>query len=198
MWSDPIVLCNETNGAMRAANGLSQHRDAVIQLISIISIVVQSAGTAYQRSDEEGDRVVKTVCELSRQALSELRNWPAEPVKNNPASGATSLPGKSSGAAGYPAPLAWAQSRALGPDMRGDVPGDSRHSAEPAITTLLLTPRELEVMRLIVRGLSNKEIASVLHLTEGTVKGYVSHLLSKLNVRSRTRAATVAIEQGWV
>jgi DNA-binding NarL/FixJ family response regulator len=61
-----------------------------------------------------------------------------------------------------------------------------------------LTPREQDMLRLIVMGLSNKEIAAKLHLTEGTVKGYISHLLAKLNVRSRTQAALAAVEHGLV
>lgn len=61
-----------------------------------------------------------------------------------------------------------------------------------------LTPREMDVLRLIVKGLSNKEIASQLHLTEGTVKGYISGLLIKLHVSDRTQAATAAIQRGLV
>lgn len=61
-----------------------------------------------------------------------------------------------------------------------------------------LTPREMDVLRLIVKGLSNKEIAAHLHLTEGTVKGYISGLLIKLHVSDRTQAATAAIQRGLV
>lgn len=189
MWSDPIVLCNDKSASNRMVSDAGQSRDAIIQLLSIISIVVQSAGTAYQRSEDEGDRVVKTVCSLSRQALAELRAWPADQ-----ASLAPNVAHDHAGATSYSALMAQKQSHAPNQSTRIN----STPSYQSAITTLLLTPRELDVMRLIVQGLSNKEIAATLHLTEGTVKGYVSHLLSKLNVRSRTRAATVAIEQGWV
>ncbi len=60
----------------------------------------------------------------------------------------------------------------------------------------VLTERELEVLRLIAQGRSNKEIGVTLHLTEGTVKGYVSTILSKLNVADRTQAALLAVKSG--
>ncbi|WP_144392022.1 response regulator [Pleionea sediminis] len=59
-----------------------------------------------------------------------------------------------------------------------------------------LSARELEVLRLIASGYSNKEIAGALHKSEGTIKNHVSNLLSKLGVRDRTRAVLLAIEKG--
>jgi DNA-binding NarL/FixJ family response regulator len=56
----------------------------------------------------------------------------------------------------------------------------------------LLTPRETEVLRLISTGASNKEIASRLYLSEGTVKNHISRILSRLNLRDRTQAALYA------
>lgn len=61
-----------------------------------------------------------------------------------------------------------------------------------------LTPRELEVLKLIVKGKSNREIATELFVTEGTVKVHVNNLLGKLGVNDRTQAATVAIQRGIV
>lgn len=59
-----------------------------------------------------------------------------------------------------------------------------------------LTDREFDVLRLVARGHSNKEIAAALHLTEGTVKGYVSAILAKLGVADRTQAALYAVKHG--
>lgn len=59
-----------------------------------------------------------------------------------------------------------------------------------------LTERELDVLRLIASGHSNKEIAVTLHLTEGTIKGYVSAILAKLGVADRTQAALYAVKHG--
>ena len=58
-----------------------------------------------------------------------------------------------------------------------------------------LTEREADVLRLIAAGQSNKAIARSLDLTEGTVKGYVSQILSKLGVADRTQAALLAERQ---
>jgi NarL family two-component system response regulator LiaR len=61
-----------------------------------------------------------------------------------------------------------------------------------------LTDREKDVLRLMVKGLSNKGIAQDLNLSEGTVKVHVSNILSKLNVSSRTEAAVRAIQMGLI
>jgi DNA-binding NarL/FixJ family response regulator len=53
--------------------------------------------------------------------------------------------------------------------------------------------REIEILRLLAGGYSNKEIARTIHLAEGTVKNYVSEILDKLNTRDRTRAVLKAI-----
>lgn len=59
-----------------------------------------------------------------------------------------------------------------------------------------LTDRERDVLRLIARGKSNKAIANTLKLSVGTVKGYVSAVLSKLGARDRTQAALIAVRHG--
>ena len=61
-----------------------------------------------------------------------------------------------------------------------------------------LTQRETEVLRVLARGLSNKEIATALFITEKTVKTHVSNVLGKLGVPSRTRAALYALKIGLV
>lgn len=61
-----------------------------------------------------------------------------------------------------------------------------------------LTGREVEILRLIARGHSNREIGEALSITEGTVKNYVSSILSKMGVRDRTRAVLNALEHGYI
>jgi two-component system, NarL family, response regulator LiaR len=61
-----------------------------------------------------------------------------------------------------------------------------------------LTERETEVLKLLARGRANKQIASTLFLEEKTVKGYVSNILRKLGVQSRTQAALQAVRTGLV
>lgn len=55
-----------------------------------------------------------------------------------------------------------------------------------------LTPREQEVLRLIAKGASNREIAQSLYISEGTVKNHVTNILNRLNLRDRTQAAIFA------
>jgi NarL family two-component system response regulator LiaR len=61
-----------------------------------------------------------------------------------------------------------------------------------------LTEREMEVLRLLVQGHSNKEIARALQIAEDTVKVHVKHILAKLGVQSRTQAVLYAIRLGLV
>ncbi len=61
-----------------------------------------------------------------------------------------------------------------------------------------LSSRELEVLKLIVQGCSNKEIAASLSVTESTIKNHVNSILAKLNVRDRTQAATTALRRGII
>jgi DNA-binding NarL/FixJ family response regulator len=61
-----------------------------------------------------------------------------------------------------------------------------------------LSPREMDVLRLIARGRNNKDIAASLSTTEGTVKGYVHTVLNKLGATDRTQAVMIAMQRGFV
>jgi DNA-binding NarL/FixJ family response regulator len=62
----------------------------------------------------------------------------------------------------------------------------------------LLSDRELAVLRLMAHGLPNPEIAQKLYLSEGTVRNYVSSVLTKMGVADRTQAVVLAIRSGLV
>ncbi len=61
-----------------------------------------------------------------------------------------------------------------------------------------LTPRELQVLNELVKGLANKQIADVLNITENTVKWYLKNILAKLRVSDRVEAVAVAIQRGII
>ncbi len=76
-----------------------------------------------------------------------------------------------------------------------------RHTPSPSTATLPLDPlsaQQLVMLRLIAQGLSSREIATQLYLSENTVKGYVQEILHKLGVKNRTEAVMVAVKQGWL
>lgn len=78
---------------------------------------------------------------------------------------------------------------------------DQLAQPDPALPTQLaveLTPRELDVLKLLARGHTNAEIAASLHITRGTVRNYVSLVLAKLDVEDRTQAALLALKHGLV
>ena len=76
----------------------------------------------------------------------------------------------------------------------------ARGSAPPTASAVLetLSERERDVLRVLARGLSNEAIARRLHLSPGTVRNYVSAILSKLEVADRTQAALLAVRYGLV
>jgi two-component system response regulator DevR len=71
-------------------------------------------------------------------------------------------------------------------------PVDPQPSPEP------LSSQQLVILRLVAQGLSSREIATQLYLSENTVKGYVQEILHRLNVKNRTEAVMVAVKQGWL
>jgi DNA-binding NarL/FixJ family response regulator len=78
------------------------------------------------------------------------------------------------------------------------IPGDLAARLAERLSRSQLSARELDVLRLLVSGRRNREIASTLDITEGTVKLHVSSILGKLGVADRTEAVTVALKRGIV
>ncbi len=75
------------------------------------------------------------------------------------------------------------------------LPGEE---SEPDPSDQTLTPREIEVLRMVAEGLGNKEIASRLGISDHTVKFHISSIFAKLGASSRTEAVTVGIRQGLI
>jgi two-component system, NarL family, response regulator len=87
--------------------------------------------------------------------------------------------------------------RAVHAGQRRVAPAVGARLAE-RVTGAELTVRELEVLKLMSRGGTNKELASALSISEGTVKGHVNNILSKLGVTDRTMAVTTALQRGII
>ncbi len=79
-----------------------------------------------------------------------------------------------------------------------DRPTSSKNALVSETLPVALTDRELQVLQALTRGLSNREIADQLVITEGTVKNHVSSLIDKLGVRDRTQAVLKAQELGLI
>jgi non-specific serine/threonine protein kinase len=104
-------------------------------------------------------------------------------------------------------PSAWAAAHRRGREMGltealtlGQPPtaveGEAKVASGPAASTGNLSPREQEVVALIARGLSNREIAAALTISEKTAANHVEHIMTKLDLRSRAQVAVWAVRQG--
>jgi two-component system, NarL family, response regulator len=78
------------------------------------------------------------------------------------------------------------------------IPPEIARKLADRLTQSSLTAREVEVLSLVARGYRNKEVASALCISEETVQGHMKHILSKLGVNDRTRAAIVAAQRGII
>jgi len=96
------------------------------------------------------------------------------------------------------APIAPAVASKLLDALRtGGIPARGGSGALPPEDTVL-TRRESEVLQLVAAGMSNKEIANELTITEGTVKNHVHNALEKLHLTNRVQAAAYAVRQGYI
>jgi two-component system, NarL family, response regulator LiaR len=84
----------------------------------------------------------------------------------------------------------------LEPSIASKVLYELAHPPKAQLTADPLTEREMEVLRLIAQGHSNRQIAELLVITEMTVRAHVSNVLGKLHLASRTQAALYALREG--
>ena len=78
------------------------------------------------------------------------------------------------------------------------IPAEVSQQLAEFFPDVALTPREVEVLRLVARGLGNKEVGDVLGTASGTIKAHVQSILSKLGAKDRTHAVTIALRRGII
>lgn len=82
--------------------------------------------------------------------------------------------------------------------IQEQIEGARRSYSEPGSPFHPLSEREMEVLSCVVRGMSNKEVASLLGISHQTVKNHVTAILRKFGVEDRTQAVVYALKRGWV
>jgi DNA-binding NarL/FixJ family response regulator len=87
---------------------------------------------------------------------------------------------------------------ALHPDAFDYLLSRIRSGSELAFSDPILSPREIEILRMIAEGLGNKEIASKLSISDHTVKFHISSIFAKLGAANRAEAVTLGIRQGFI
>jgi DNA-binding NarL/FixJ family response regulator len=94
--------------------------------------------------------------------------------------------------------LAKALLRLIGPAGGADGASPAAGAPVPAANQTVLTQRELEILQIIAKGLSNNEVASVLGLSKATIRTHLEHIYEKLDVTNRVEAVTEGIRQGII
>ncbi len=85
----------------------------------------------------------------------------------------------------------------ISPDIANKLMLEMQRKSNLPPTTEPLTDREMDVLKLVARGMTNQEIAEVLVISEGTVRTHVSNILAKLHLANRTQAALYALREGY-
>lgn len=91
----------------------------------------------------------------------------------------------------------WIERQLIAKYFNGDIIVDSRLAKSPTKIEEILTPREQDILRILMKGATNKEIAEQLFICEKTVKSHLNSIFKKLNVRRRLEAILWAIKQGF-
>jgi non-specific serine/threonine protein kinase len=168
-------------------------RPAMIQCLEHIASLVAGAGSAEAATRLAG-------------AASAARSWLGTPASPAEAARIDPVLAETRSALGVPAySAAWKagesltlpDAASLAMDLTTDLVASSATAAEPA-AGFDLTPRERDVLRLLVEGHSDREIADALFMAPRTVSWHVGHILAKLDVESRTAATAAALRKGLI
>lgn len=166
-----VVLLDVVSSAQKARENMIRIRDQAPR-VRIVALGTCEAEEAFVEWVQLGARAY-TVEETSADKLCEIIRW------------------VSRGEAHFSPRMAYILCAHLSTMSR-------RNHQGALLDTSRLTPREIEILRMIARGLGNQEIADSLHLSLYTVKNHVHNILDKLKVDRRARAAQLAYEHGLV
>lgn len=197
---DRLVLLPAVVETWLAAGRLDEAKEAVIELersaqtyptTAVRAILDAARGAVALGEDRAGDALVRLRAASNRWRELDAPYETAQ-VSVRIGEGCRAVGDEEGAGMELRAALATFERLGARPDasrVRGLLSGQNAHLA-------VLSPREIDVLRLIVRGRTNAEIAAQLCLSERTVHRHVSNILTRLDVRSRTSAATYAVQHG--
>jgi predicted ATPase/DNA-binding CsgD family transcriptional regulator len=191
------------HAARHLVEGLTLSRDLGSKLAVLNSLVTLTTVAAGEAQFMSAARLLGAAA-----SLREVMGAPIQPVERTEIEQTIARVRAALGATRFSAAwdegfaLSWDEAIADGLAFAHDL-GRATASVRPAVSpttgtldTLGLSPREVEVLRLLVEGYSNPEIASTLFISQKTVRNHVTSILAKLSVGSRTAAATFALRHG--
>jgi DNA-binding CsgD family transcriptional regulator len=159
----------------------------VVEVLEGVAVVTVAIGRA-----ERGARMLGAAEALRDRMGLRLRVGANQPALEQAVAAVRAVLGEAAFAA------AWAAGRKLSPAQAVAEALDLAMPSTPSISRGLLTPRETEILRLLAVGQTDPVIARTLSISVRTVESHVARILTKLGVRTRTAAATVAISTGLV
>lgn len=193
--------------------------DVVAHSMSVIAVQAGMADAAFDSRPDEARGAVHNILETSRSSLAEIRRLLGIPrFEQNGQRGYSPAPrlqdltallsgveanGLSVGAdvdvcPGMPAAVELERPDVITTRLITEFAAQRSRESRAAAVVAGLTEREAEVLEAIAGGQSNNEVADALHMSYGTVKTHVSHLLTKLDCRDRAQLVMVAYESGFV